>query len=195
MSVCELVGTHIPVLLAVAQVWPVTTVLELGAGLISSPTFLDRRVFPDLQRLESWENQRMWWAQVKAAVDHDPRADVRLFDDIWLSLPLRDADLAQYDLIFIDDGRDLAERAATIREVAPRVSEQTLVVVHDFENVAYQEALGELQRFVFDALVPHTGVGWRGEQPRCAKFQALNRRVRSVWLEAMSLETWLRVLA
>lgn len=137
----------------------------------------------------------MWWAQVKAAVDHDPRADVRLFDDIWLSVPLRDADLAQYDLIFIDDGRDLAERVATIREVAPRVSEQTLVVVHDFENVVYQDALGELQRFVFDALVPHTGVGWRGEQPRCAKFQALNRRVRSVWLEAMSLETWLRVLA
>src|SRR2546430_4650839 len=70
-------ATHIPVLVAIARVWRIDSVLELGSGHYSSRTFLDRSCFPDLKRLVSWENDRNWFEDMKPVIGTDPRAEYR----------------------------------------------------------------------------------------------------------------------
>ena len=95
----------------------VRTVLELGCGLFSTPLFLDRSVFPEVTRVDSLENDAQWAAKVASAFGSDPRLAVH-----YVEGPIGDRvaamDLAEYDVILINDSSSEAERAQTIRAVA-----------------------------------------------------------------------------
>jgi hypothetical protein len=79
----------------------------------------------------------------------------------------------------VDDSPNPAARSATIREVARRSVERNIVAVHDFEEPLYSASAREMPgRFCFDALVPYTGVLWKGDRvDRAARrgLKALNR--------------------
>lgn len=127
-------STHIPILIAIARIMRVRTVLELGTGWYSTPTFLNREVFPDLEIMISVEDNPKWY---EAAQVHnlDPRFKLSSV------LPISFKD--KWDLIFVDNSDSHIVRAQTIRRVAEE-SSRSLVVVHDAEDPTY---IPEIQRF------------------------------------------------
>ena len=153
-------ATHLPVLVALAQIVPVRRVAEFGCGMYSTLTFLDRAVFPELIQLDSFENDVAWVERLRAAVGGDSR--VRLTPVAGpMSRAVDDLPLYAYDLIFIDDSLTAEERVATIRAVSSARPLPGIVVIHDFEHPLYQHAAADFaQRFRFVALNPNSGVAW-----------------------------------
>ena len=70
----------------------VRSVLELGSGPFSTSLFLDRRVFPDLEKLTSYEDDLRWAALVAERVGTDPRLDFRVVESVSHSVPASSAD-------------------------------------------------------------------------------------------------------
>lgn len=189
-----MISSQTPALIAIARAVSVGCALELGAGLVSTPLFLDRRVFPELDRLVSYENDQKWARTVHDCVGDDPRLTLRVVPG-WIG-PAVEAmqSLQGFDLVFIDDGHDFAERVATIRAVAKKVSHENMVALHDFEHNVYHDAVDGRwpYRFVFDAFEPHTALFW--EKPKRVDVglcDRLNIRVARAVAEATALETWL----
>ena len=128
-------STHIPVLVALGLTRPIHRVLELGAGWYSTPTFLNRKVFPQLKQLVSVEDNFVW----RETVSNAHRSDKRLI----MTEEIPQLLTSSYDLIFVDNATDLSVRAATIRRVAEETC-NVLVVIHDAEDVNY---IPEIARF------------------------------------------------
>jgi hypothetical protein len=63
-------GSHKPALRALARFMPIRSVIEFGAGLHSTGHFLNRKHFPLLESLVSFEHVADWAAQVRT---DDPR--------------------------------------------------------------------------------------------------------------------------
>ncbi len=154
--------THVPVLIALGQRLKVERVLELGSGLFSTPLFLDTAFFPDLVRLDSHEDDSSWAHQVSALIGTDPRLTLTKVEaKVWEQIA--GLSLHQYDLIFVDDSRELVDRARTLTELARCSLGGAVLVIHDFEHAAYRQPVSKFsQRFCFDAFLPNTGVVWEG---------------------------------
>lgn len=150
-------STHIPVLLALARVTTVRRVLELGSGPFSTPLFLNRAAFPDLEQLTSLEDDGDWSATVLNTVGEDDRLDYRLVaPPISASLPA----LGEYDLVFIDDSRTVLERSETLAQVAA-ANPKGLVVMHDFEQRRYRSTARRsrlTRNWIFSTFTPQVGV-------------------------------------
>jgi predicted O-methyltransferase YrrM len=166
--------THMPVLAAIPRLTRVERVLELGCGDFSTLTFLNRSIYPQLQALHSWEDDRAWMERVQSAVADDPRIEMEYIQDWDASLSARD--MADYDLIFVDNGRQFQERAATIRTVMERAVPRNIVVIHDFEFTTYRiAAQGLPHRYAFSVFYPHTGVVWQGDRLQKRSLQQVRR--------------------
>src|SRR5215212_3358405 len=64
-------ATHVPILIGLARLREIKTVLEFGCGHYSTLTFLNRSAFPDLEKLQSIENDDTWAATVQKAASDD----------------------------------------------------------------------------------------------------------------------------
>lgn len=125
-------ASHLPVLQALPSAFSIERVLELGAGLHSTPAFL---ALPGLKHLTSVENDPQWAARVRS---DDERHDVLVVEgSIADNLP----PLEDYDLVFIDDSTSAHERARTIRAVLSQPHPP--VVIHDAEVPEYAAAIVE----------------------------------------------------
>lgn len=164
-------STHIPILIAIAKIYKIRSVVEMGCGVNSTLTFLDRRAFPDLESLTSIENSREWFGKILDLTSRDARCTLKFCDDV-LSSCVDDHLLRDCDLVFIDDGVNAQERVRTIRHVLSRRSK--LVLIHDFENFPYRSAVRSVSSvYRFKALLPNTGVF--GEGVDRAKMVAIDR--------------------
>lgn len=65
------VATHVPVIIGLARILTIKNVLELGAGEYSTPLFLNRRAFPSLISLHSYENNASYAQSVKRMICDD----------------------------------------------------------------------------------------------------------------------------
>ena len=175
-------STHIPVLVALGLTRPIRRVLELGAGLYSTPTFLNRKVFPTLENLVSFEDNPEWAMKVSNACSDERLTLVSEFPN--LEKP--------YDLIFVDNATDLSIRAATIRKVCDEVRD-TLVVIHDAEDVNY---IPEINRFEWDVTIK-TYAKWTalafngGIDPVTVTFRKIESNLH---LAPTDIDGWLEVL-
>lgn len=95
-------GSHIPALKSISNAFDIRTVIEFGAGEFSTKTFLDRDIFPNLERLISYEHDNGWIKRLRKEID----------DDRWTFMychvesMLEAAGFAEpADLVFIDCGR------------------------------------------------------------------------------------------
>lgn len=185
-------ATHLPVLVALARVTPVRHVLELGSGPFSTKLFLNRRVFQDLERIESYEDDVEWESVVLQATGSDARLDLRLVDAVRDSVP---TDLGKFDLIFIDDSRSSPERTQTILTVAERRPE-ALVVIHDYETRAYRRIARKFDhRLVCKAYTPQVGLAWNGTRWDRAEIRRAVESVQSgVALDVVDVDGWLEHL-
>ncbi len=172
--------THLPILLTAAQWRPLTAVLEFGSGEISTQTFLDRTCFPELVRLESYENDPQWAQCIKNHVGDDTRLHLHMVQGEMASA-VNEVDLEAFDLIFIDDSTTAQLRSATIRAVATKQPQRAIVVIHDFECLAYRRAAHLFRHsFRFVGQNPNTGVAWNGNQLSRSQLQSLDRRLRRI---------------
>ena len=62
-------GSHVPVLMHVGANFPVKTVVEFGLGIHSTFIFLMKNVFPDLQKVYSYECSQMWIDKIKTVIN------------------------------------------------------------------------------------------------------------------------------
>jgi hypothetical protein len=169
-------STHLPVLYALGELLPIEYVLELGAGLRSTPAFLDRARFPYLKMLTSYEPNVVWRQRVRDLI--------RVYNPRWtLISELEPNTLTGWgvasngfeELIFIDNGDVEADRIPVI-EVIARAKPSAVVVIHDFERVAYQEAAAGFEhRVVCNSLTPHTAVLWNEDRPE------LEHLTKAIW--------------
>ncbi len=170
-------ASHVPVLIGLARLFPVRRVLELGSGLYSSLLFLNRRAFPDVDMVCSYETDPAWKARVEEAAGGDARLRLELVDEV--ARHAAGFPYATFDLVLVDDSQAREARCATIREVTVRSAETNVVVVHDYEQPFYAASTRAMPaRYCFDALVPYTGVLWKGSRVNGEarrKFKALNR--------------------
>jgi hypothetical protein len=176
--------THLPVLLALRLLRPVKRVLELGAGEYSTLAFLDRQCFPELERLVSFENDSQWAERVQQMAQGDNRLCLKLKSGL-MAKAVAEEKLHQYDTIFLDDSRCVAERCQTIQTVAAMRPEQAVIVIHDFEVLDYREAALPFRRtYRFSGINPSVGVAWNGNQLSKRHLKPLNARLRELPLEA-----------
>ena len=140
---------------AIGEQLCVESVLEMGSGKYSTPTFIDRETFPDMILLDVVETDPSYWHSLEA--HDDPR--------LMIHRKLPEAWIVHYDLIFIDDGKSVDERVETIRTVA-QVRPTGLVVIHDFEQPAYHDAADFDWVVIYDDLTPHTALCWNGDRDR-----------------------------
>lgn len=183
-------ATHVPVLIGIAKTTEIKRVLELGSGPYSTSLFLDRSVFPHLEQLVSHEDDVEWKSVVLEEVGADPRLDFRMVPAVNASVP---DDLSGFDLIFVDDSREIPERARTIASVlAKRPS--GLVVIHDFQFRQYRSAARSYRhRHVFSAFTPQTGLIDHSRKLGRDQVGRLDRALeqgRDAGAELRDLETW-----
>lgn len=193
----ELFASHLPVLAGLARLVPVRRVLELGAGHYSTPAFLERGAFCDLETLRSVEDDPVWVDKMSEVVRDDPRVDL-----VTVAKPMNDAvtklQVGTYDLILVDDSTGQDERVETIRRVADEsVGSDALVVIHDYEWEVYQEAAAKFRRrFKFTALIPNTGVVWNKAPVNFRLLKSLNALIEehSQRTKPQDFLEWVRIL-
>ena len=156
-------ATHLPVLLGLAKSRPIRSVLELGCGIYSTPTFLNRSAFPDLHTLDSLETDNHWARKISNIVTKDPRASLHVVEGTIASAVIN-LQLDHYDLIFVDDSADASDRTRTISALKGRNPRHAGIVIHDFEFPSYRSVARSFRhRYAFTAFNPETGLVWENE--------------------------------
>jgi len=93
-------GSHIPVLKSIAKKMNIKNVIEVGTGLFSLKTFLDRSCFPDLEKLYSYESSNLW-IEYMNSIFKDKRWRIKLIEDNYdLSKDMMSN--SKVDLVFVD---------------------------------------------------------------------------------------------
>lgn len=147
-------ASHLPVLRALVKLIEPSSVVEFGAGAYSTPFFLSLPI----ERLWSVETDPAWATRAQST---DSRHTVST------TAP----SLADYDLVFIDDGKTPSQREDTIRTVLSEPHPP--VVIHDVEVPEYRDAIRDLalERSLFCALhTPQTAVVWPEGTNRSPEF-------------------------
>lgn len=174
-------ATHMPVLVGLAQAMPVRSILELGSGLHSTPLFLNREIFPDVERVLAVEDEPEWSERVRGAVGSDQRLELRTVDTV--AGAVTDLDPDEFDLVLIDDSSEVSRRAATIRAVAAARG-HAVVVIHDIDLPVYRAASRRLgSRFIVRGFNPQTAVfgGQRVSRPALRRIRrAIDRHAATV---------------
>lgn len=148
--------THLPILIGLSFYYEISSVLEFGSGLSSTVSFINKKSFPNINKITSYENNLEWYEKVKQKVSHDPRVSL-IYKEGKISDCVKDEDIQNYDLVFIDDSMNLKDRSETIRNVIQK--NPKFVAIHDFENSGYRKSLGEYKNtYHFKCLLPNTGV-------------------------------------
>ena len=127
----EQIGSHLPVLVALAKLTPVKEIFEYGSGF-STCAFFRRHLFPDVVRVTSMENNPAWFDKVKDNVKDD-RLVLMLQQDLRIYPP------PSADLVLVDNEPwnirvEILNMLRTNRTPA-------LIVMHDAELECYEAAL------------------------------------------------------
>ncbi|HEY3578981.1 MAG TPA: hypothetical protein VGK82_00485, partial [Pyrinomonadaceae bacterium] len=187
-------ATHLPVLIGVGAIRPIRRVLEFGCGHYSTKTFLQRSVFPDLEELQSVENDPAWGETMRAITEYDPRSSVTSVSGAMCEA-VRNFNLEAFDLILVDDSTNAEDRAATIRALSTLHPLNPWLVIHDYEVEEYRRASSVFkQRFAFKAYNPHTGLISNSGFPPAVKILDQRIKYNSSALRPDDTESWCRVL-
>jgi hypothetical protein len=170
-------ATHVPILVGLSVLCQPKRITEFGSGDFSTALFLNPSVFPSIEEVISFENDRKWFERVRAS-----------FSSERLRLQYVDADLASVvspssvrgDLIFIDDAINTNQRAVTVAAVARSCPRGVPVVIHDADQWRMRLVLRKFQHsYIFKVLNPQTAIAWNGAapfKPMLAKLDHVIRR-------------------
>jgi predicted O-methyltransferase YrrM len=152
--------THVPVLIKIAQSLRPRSIAEFGMGNFSTSIFLDRELFPSVERLTSFEDDPGWFSMIVQKHSQDLRFEpILVSGSVWkAALKLRASD---YDLVFVDDSKHARDRVRTLLalRMARGITKGPVIVVHDVNEPRYRAAtLFFPNRTYFSDLCPQTGV-------------------------------------
>ncbi len=170
-------ASHLPILVGVSTLVRPSKVVEFGSGECSTVGFTDRKAFPHLKALRSFENDREWHARVVRLIASDSRAEIE-----FVSGAMADAatprNLEEANLIFVDDS-DVEGRVATIEAIARLRPRTVPVIVHDYELWRLRRTRGLFEHsFCFALWNPQTAVLWNGRPDWPKGLGALTRLLR-----------------
>lgn len=172
------VASHIPVFIGISKIIKIHKILELGSGNYSTPLFLDKQIFPDLEFVVSYENDILWYNEIKQKFLNEDRLKLKYCDALMKDI-VKDLDISEFDLIFVDDSREAKLRSQTIECISKKINNKNFLAIHDFEVKAYKEATGtELKKFKFDAIFPNTGLAWRNKEINKNYFSKINKLIK-----------------
>lgn len=186
-------SSHIPILIGISKFYNIRSVLEFGSGPNSTVLFLDRRAFPVLEKLMSYENDSEWFKKVKKLTANDQRAVLNYCEGAMVDC-VNENVVNNYDIVFIDDSICSKDRAETIRSVLK--CRPNLVIIHDFENFAYRKAAGiSNSSYRFKALLPNTGIC--SENLDRTVMQTINRVIyeNSQKIKSDDISAWVNVFS
>jgi len=188
-------ATHLPVLTGLGLTLPIQTVLELGAGTLSTLHFLDKRIFPRVASVVSYENDFQWYQTVRDKVS-DPRLDLRFIPHEMYKV-IDNLSLSEFSLIFVDDSKSLEQRTQTIRQLAGHQKYiKGIVAIHDFEQQAYRDAASPFPYVKrFRAFNPEVGLVWSQTDLNPSIFQAIDKVIRhnSRKTSPDDIDAWIQV--
>ena len=123
-------ATHVPILVGVAAVCQPERVIEFGSGDFSTVSFLDETAFPSVRRVDSYENDREWFDQVRQKLSSSRRVNIHFVEgEMYKAVCAANPYAA--DMIFIDDSPTDRARVPTVEEVARSCGAQPVVIMHD----------------------------------------------------------------
>jgi hypothetical protein len=109
---------------------------------------------------------------------------------------VQEVDFSTVDLIFIDDSRDIEDRARTISAVYERCTDGSVAIIHDFKQAVYIAAAARfLRRFSFDDYLPHSGLVSKGLFVDWVTVRDLNHRIAR-WarhIDPDDVDAWVRI--
>lgn len=154
--------SHVPIITLLPLLLPIKRVLECGSGVISTPIFCDKTIYPDMEQFDSLENGSLNYANRTCAAMGDHLFIHKLhYTPGKMAEIINDYDINQYDLILIDDSDSVEARSQTIFNITSR-AHHPILLIHDFEQPSYHHAVQlDFQKFIFDDFEPHTGVFWK----------------------------------
>ncbi len=172
-------ATHLPILAGLPILRPIRKVVEFGSGPFSTGAFLRPEVYPDLERLESYDDDPDWFQRVQQQNIGENKLSLTLVNGP-VSGAVAGAGLADADLIFIDDSKTREARAETIKSVCAHLPDNAWVVIHDFEVRQYKKAARLApHRYAFTTLRPHVGVLWKSNDDSADKLKQLEKKIRN----------------
>jgi predicted O-methyltransferase YrrM len=171
-------ATHLPILTGLGLMMPISTVLEFGAGALSTLHFLDKRVFSQVKSVVSYENDFEWYQIVRSKTS-DPRLDLKFIPNEMYTV-IDQIALSEFDLIFVDDSKSLQQRSQTILRLAEHQKHvRGIVVIHDFEQQAYRAAAAAFPYVKrFTAFNPEVGLVWSKRSLKTSFFQTIDKTTR-----------------
>jgi hypothetical protein len=128
-------ASHLPILIGLGTMLPIKSVFEFGAGMYSTTTFLNRDVYPLVDRFTSLESDLTWAQKVLDAVPGDDR--IQFINSTEHYAP------SGYDLVFVDNGPE-QHKIETIRYMTLDFGSNGLYVIHDSECGTYAN---EIRKF------------------------------------------------
>jgi len=156
-------ATHLPILIGITKLFKIKRVLELGSGDYSTPVLLNRTWFPDLEHLTSLEDDPKWACKLREQLKPDNRFQL-IEVDTSISSVIKNIELREFDMIFVDNSVVEIERANTLLHLSASNLLETIVLIHDYEVMSYQRATDLFaNRFSFFAFNPITGLVWNGK--------------------------------
>ena len=148
-------STHLPFLIGLNKIYGFKRIVEYGSGINSTVAFTNKSIF-NFDSIISYENYSEWYEQVKSIIDEIPEVDFRFYDGEMHGAVV-DKEVADSDIVFVDDSYSVGSRSRTIKAV--RRCNPALCVVHDFENLQYRySAFSFFHYYRFKSLLPNVGV-------------------------------------
>ena len=152
--------THIPVLRYLIEKFDITSILELGSGLSSTP-FLVQECSDSTRHisLTTIETNSLWFQKVSSSVGAHDFHNYLLYASC--ASYVNDNSIKSHDMIFVDDGATYHQRRATLDTVFSFLEPDSCkyIVVHDFEVRKYNlNPPKGYTRVVFDSLKGFVGL-------------------------------------
>jgi len=134
-------GHIVPVLRSINSLYTVTQALEFGCGLFSTSTLLDKKYFPELQSLYSYETKQVWMDRLTDLVD------TKRWNPIKISKADSDIMLVKYpcvDLIVVD-GED-SHRNIVVKNLGDHAN---LFIIHDIDQPRLRKIVKKCFKYVY----------------------------------------------
>lgn len=131
------ISSHMVAASNIAKIVPVKRVLECGVGNVSTPWFLDRSLFPDLECLLSYDTQQLWINEIERIIPDKTRWFARLVPTEEAMGVIEDSiDIMLIDSYSIAGRISILNRKITSKNVK-------FIILHDSEHEEYNQVLSK----------------------------------------------------
>lgn len=150
--------THLPVLCALEKIYKFKNILELGSGFYSTQIFCDKKLFPNIRKITSYEDNYNWYKLIKNKIKKKKKLNL-IYTKNKIENIIRKINLENYDLILVDNSNNAISRIKTIKHIIQKKILKPIIVIHDFEYYPYRLVSKKISyQYRFKCLTPNTGI-------------------------------------